>query len=61
MMNISIIIKVVKKMAKTERLFIRITPELKKQLQAFAKAENRNLSNFIENILIQSIEKKSQD
>lgn len=48
-------------MAKTERLFIRITPELKKQLQALAKAENRNLSNFIENILIQSIEKKSQD
>lgn len=49
------------KMAKTERLFIRITVELKEQLQALAKAENRNLSNFIENILLQRIKKKSQE
>jgi predicted transcriptional regulator len=49
------------KMLKTERLFIRITPELKKKLQEMAKAENRNLSNFIENILLQKIEKESQE
>lgn len=48
-------------MLKTERLFIRITPELKKQLQEMASAENRNLSNFIENILLQEIEKKDQE
>ena len=48
-------------MVKTERLFIRITPELKKKLQEMASAENRNLSNFIENILLQSIRKKSQE
>lgn len=48
-------------MLKTERLFIRITPELKKKLQEMASAENRNLSNYIENILLQSIGKKSQE
>ncbi len=48
-------------MAKTERLFIRITAELKEQLQEMAKAENRNLSNFIESILIKKIEEKSQE
>jgi predicted DNA-binding protein len=48
-------------LAKTERLFIRVTSELKEQLQALAKAENRNLSNFIENILLQKIEEKSQE
>lgn len=48
-------------MAKSERLFIRITPELKEQLQEMAKSENRNLSNFIENILLQKIKEKSQE
>ena len=48
-------------MAKTERLFIRVTAELKEQLQALAESENRNLSNFIENILIQKIKEKSQE
>jgi uncharacterized protein (DUF1778 family) len=48
-------------MAKTERLFIRITAELKEQLQEMAKSENRNLSNFIENILLQKIKEKSQE
>lgn len=47
-------------MAKTERLFIRITPELKEQLQALAVSENRNLSNFIENILIKRVEERSR-
>lgn len=44
-------------MAKTERLFIRIAPELKGQLQELAKAEHRTLSNYVESILIKEIEK----
>ena len=48
-------------MAKTERLFIRVTADLKEQLQEMAKSENRNLSNFIENILLQKIKEKSQE
>lgn len=48
-------------MSKTERLFIRITPELKRKLQEMANAENRSLSNYIENILLQEIEKKGQE
>lgn len=45
-------------MAKTERLFLRITPELKARLQELADKENRNLSNYIETILIKEIENK---
>ena len=36
---------------KTERLEIRITPELKSQLQALAAADGRSLSNYITRIL----------
>ena len=45
-------------MAKTERLFIRITPELKTKLQEQAEKEHRNLSNYVESILIKEIEKE---
>ncbi len=38
-------------MPKTERLNIRISPELKQQLQEAAEAENRTVSNFIENLI----------
>lgn len=44
-------------MNKTERLQIRISPELKEQLQALADAENRTVSNYIENLIKQEIEK----
>ena len=44
-------------MAKTERLFIRITHELKTKLQEQAEKEHRNLSNYVESILIKEIEK----
>ena len=44
-------------MAKTERLQIRITPELKAQLQAKADAENRTISNYIENLIRQELAK----
>ena len=42
---------------KTERLQIRITPELKSNLQALADTENRTISNYIENLIKQEIEK----
>ena len=38
-------------MTKTERLQIRITPEMKEQLQELAEAENRTVSNYIENLI----------
>ncbi len=38
-------------MAKTERIQIRISPELKQQLQRLAEAENRTVSNYIENLI----------
>lgn len=45
-------------MSKTERIQIRVTPELKAQLQAAAEAENRTLTNYIENLLLQVIKKE---
>ena len=45
-------------MTKTERLFIRITPELKTKLQEQAEKEHRTLSNYVESILIKEIEKE---
>ena len=38
-------------MAKTERVDIRISPELKEKLQAAADAENRSVSNYIVNLI----------
>lgn len=46
-------------MAKTERLFLRITLELKEKLQKKAEKEHRTLSNYIESILIKEIEKEN--
>ncbi len=45
-------------MSKTERIHIRITPELKEQLQAAADAENRTVTNFIENLIKQALKKE---
>lgn len=42
-------------MAKTDRLVIRITPELKSQLQAAAKADGRSVSNYIEKLIKEAI------
>lgn len=44
-------------MAKTERIYIRLTPELKKRLRIAAEAENRSLTNYIENLIKQALEK----
>ena len=45
---------------KTERIYIRITPELKAQLQALAESENRTVSNYIENLILQEISKTTK-
>lgn len=45
-------------MAKTEQLNIRVTPELKEQLQKAADAENRTLTNYIENLIIKALKKE---
>ena len=46
-------------MAKTERLEIRLAPELKEQLQAAAEAENRTISNYVENLIKQALKKEA--
>ena len=46
-------------MAKTERLEIRLTPELKEQLQAAAEAENRTITNYVENLIKQALKKEA--
>lgn len=45
-------------MSKTDRLNIRISPELKEQLQALADAENRTLSNYVEQLIINAANAK---
>ena len=45
-------------MAKTERIYIRITPELKEQLQVAADAENRTITNYVENLIKQALKKQ---
>ena len=45
-------------MAKTDRLVIRITPELKSQLQAAAESDGRSVSNYIEKLIKEAIKKE---
>lgn len=42
-------------MKKTDNIYIRVTPELKQQLQKAAEADNRTLSSYIENVLKRSL------
>ena len=44
-------------MAKTERLQIRISPEFKTALQRLAEAENRTVSNYIENLIREKLQR----
>lgn len=46
-------------MPKTDRIYIRISPELKEQLQKLAEAENRTVSNYIENLIIRELKKET--
>lgn len=45
-------------MNKTERIEIRVTKEIKQQLQSLAKAENRTVSSIIEDLIIQAIRER---
>lgn len=45
-------------MAKTERLYIRLTPELKARLQAAAEAEGRSISNYVERLITQALKRE---
>lgn len=47
-------------MTKTERLQIRITPEMKERLQELAAAENRSVSNYIEMLVQKAIKESSK-
>ena len=44
--------------AKTERIAIRVSKATKSKLERMAKEENRSMSNYIENIIIQNLEEK---
>ena len=45
-------------MSKSERLYIRLTPDLKEQIQAAAEAEGRSISNFIEHLIMQALKRE---
>ena len=45
-------------MVKTERVNLRLTPEMKEKLQKAADAENRTLTNYIENIIINALKEE---
>lgn len=45
-------------MAKTERINLRLAPEMKEKLQKAADAENRTLTNYIENIIIKALKEE---
>lgn len=45
-------------MAKTERVNLRLTPAMKEKLQKAADAENRTLTNYIENIIINALKEE---
>lgn len=49
-----------KSIANEERLQIRISKDLKTQLQEQAKKENRTLSNYILNVLQKELEKSKK-
>lgn len=45
-------------MAKTERIYLRLTPELKARIQAAADAEGRSVSNYIEHLITQALKRE---
>ena len=47
-------------MTKTDVVRLRITPELKEKLQALAAAENRTVSNYIENLIIRELKRNGE-
>lgn len=48
-------------MAKNERLQLRITSEMKAQLQALAEAEGRTVSNYVEQLIKAALERMNSN
>lgn len=48
------------KTVKTDMLKVRITPDLKAEIQAAADAENRTVSGYIVNLIMRDIAKKQK-
>lgn len=46
------------KTIKTDMLKVRITPELKAEIQAAAESENRTVSGYVINLIMRDIAKK---
>lgn len=46
---------------KTERITLRITPTLRKQLEGAAKKDGRPLSNYVEKILLDAMRERSTE
>lgn len=44
-------------MTKSDRIYIRVTPELKEQLEQLAAAQNRTISNLVETLLKEALDK----
>lgn len=47
-------------MSKSERVNLRLTPEMKEQLQRAADKEHRTLTNFIESLVIKESERMTK-
>lgn len=47
-------------MNKSERIYIRISQELKQQLQKAAEAEHRTVSNYIEYLIQKSLDESEK-
>ena len=47
-------------MVKTDRLQIRISPELKQQLQRLAEAEGRTVSNYVEMLIRRELNNREE-
>lgn len=45
---------------RSEIVRLRVTPDLKAAIQAAAQAENRTLTNYIENLILRSLKEQDQ-
>lgn len=48
-------------MAKTERLYIRLTPEAKARLAEAAASKNRSITNYVEDVILASLDTKGEN
>lgn len=48
------------KQTKSVRIGIRVTEDLKNKIQERAKEENRSMSNYLENVIIEALGKENK-